>query len=243
MSSPPRAPSRYCRRSSGTCSVLLPASVFESGIQSSFPSSSRSRTTRLTISPARIPITSVRARPPRPSSPSSASSTAFACHLRASSMRSWPLPWRRLPIPCTPSSGLRGSHFFPTDHFRNVFASARMFRCESTASGLPYFVLAESQRLVVPGALRGVRADRESSLGEEDPQAPERRRVGALLVLLSSRKYTSYSSFASAIVFPSALLISRFSDRTTWMASSSVSKSRAVLLPDPSTTMIRHLCL
>ena len=29
----------------------------------------------------------------------------------------------------------------PTDHFRNVFASARMFRWESVANGFPYLVV------------------------------------------------------------------------------------------------------
>jgi hypothetical protein len=86
------------------------------------------------ISDALIPISNAVSATTAPALPLSASLIAASSHLRASSIRSCILPWRRFPTPLTPSIGLRAIHFFSTmHHLKNVLAAARIARWLSTA--------------------------------------------------------------------------------------------------------------
>jgi hypothetical protein len=74
-------------------------------------------------------------------SSSAAISIPTASHRRASSTVSCGFPRRRFPTPFTSASAFARTHRFVTAQPRNVFASASVFRAESTDIVCPRFVL------------------------------------------------------------------------------------------------------
>ena len=152
-----------------------PASCFclRVGDQSSFPSSSSSRTTRVTISLDCIPITKASIAAMAPPSPRPPRPPPSPPHLLASSTRSCAFPCSRLPTPSTSSSGFRASHFFfALHHLRNDFASARMFRWLSTENAFPSRVFrVRSGRVVAAARLVVQVAQHHLGGGEDCPQS------------------------------------------------------------------------